>query len=398
MAIHKTSTGWSIKLMRKGHRFSDFVLGPENYAEAQAIELRALADMSSGLRPSGGTLKHGTSLTLQYAFDETWEQSWQGASKGYQAKVLQYWRSLKEYFIDQRKMVRLDAIDTKAIDDYVKVLRAKGNKPKTVNNKLNCLSSMLTLMTERRLLKAVPVLHWEKVKNNSRPRYFSPEEELEILGLASTMRFHAGWINEALTDFIILLADTGMRPWSEAHALRVSWIVTNSMGIKVIRIPAEVCKTDTERELPITPRLAQVLDKYVRRLGKGERLFEGLDYKWHCVAFWDSLVRPTMGWGATEVWYCFRHTFATRLCEYDVNLKVVQSLMGHSCITQTARYAKATDTAKSNAIQALEQGRLNALDASQTNGTQTGNQTVGKSVGKRSHTQLQMVKPLGLTH
>ena len=173
MAIYKTATGWSIKVMKDGFRFSDFVKGLEHYKDAEAIELSAKADMARGLRPSGGQLKHGTTLTLQYAFDEVWDMSWAKQSKGYQDKVIQYWNSLSGYFIDQRKMHRLEALDTKAIDDYIKVLRAKGNKPKTINNKLNCLSSMLTLMTERQLLKAVPVIHWEQVKNNSRPRYFS---------------------------------------------------------------------------------------------------------------------------------------------------------------------------------------------------------------------------------
>jgi integrase len=288
-------------------------------------------------------------------------------------------------------MVRLDSIDTKAIDDYIKVLRAKGNKPKTVNNKLNCLSSMLTLMTERQLLKALPVMHWESVKNNSRPRYFSPEEEMQILDLAGDMHFHAQWINELLQDFIILLADTGMRPWSEAKALDTRWIVSNSVGVRVIRIPQEVTKTDTEREIPITPRLAMVLDKHSLRLGTGGVVFEKLDYKWHCVEFWDNLVRPVMRWGKKEVWYCFRHTFATRLCEYHGNLKVVQSLMGHSCITQTARYAKSTDTAMSNAILALEVGRLAALEHSRA-------VPVYKSADKSSQTQPQTGGPNGLTH
>ena len=60
-----------------------------------------------------------------------------------------------------------------------------------------------------------------------------------------------------------------------------------------------------------------------------------------------------MGWGEDEVWYGIRHTFATRLCELKVNLKVVQELMGHTNINQTAQYAKATDNAKFDAIDAL---------------------------------------------
>jgi len=60
-----------------------------------------------------------------------------------------------------------------------------------------------------------------------------------------------------------------------------------------------------------------------------------------------------MGWGEDEVWYGIRHTFATRLCELKTNLVVVQELMGHKNINQTAQYAKATDDAKANAIKEL---------------------------------------------
>ena len=364
MAIYQRATGWQIKVMRKGKKFVDFISGLDNLEKAKAIELNAIADLVKGITPRAGSLKEGTSLTLEYAFEETWAQNWQDTSLGYQTKIQQYWRSIQAYFINEKGIRRLDLIDTKAIDGYIRALRASGNKPKTVNNKILCLSSMLRLMHERGELKAMPVLHWLKVKGNSRPRYFSPEEEQEILGLADDMRFHKREINELLKDFIITLSDTGMRPWSEAKLLDTNWIVRNSMGERIIRIPREVTKTDTERELPITPRLAGVLDKHIDRLGRNGLIFKSLDYKWHCVKFWNELVRPTKGWSELEVWYCFRHTFATRLCEYDVNLKVVQTLLGHSCITQTARYAKTTDVAMQNAMNSLDRGRRNALEGS----------------------------------
>jgi integrase len=184
-----------------------------------------------------------------------------------------------------------------------------------------------------------------------------------------------------------------MRPWSEAKAVQPKWLVRNNMGERILRIPREVTKTDSERELPLTPRLANVLDRRVQGLTQGAAIFEKLDYKWHCVEFWDSLVRPVMGWGKEEVWYCFRHTFATRLCEYDVNLKTVQALLGHSCITQTARYAKSTDKAKSNAILALEAGRLHALENSQTI-----NNSRDTSEDSRRTKKGQTVTPNEVTH
>lgn len=49
-----------------------------------------------------------------------------------------------------------------------------------------------------------------------------------------------------------------------------------------------------------------------------------------------------------------RHTFATRLCEAETNLKVVQSVMGHRNIETTMDiYAEATDKKKRESFQDL---------------------------------------------
>lgn len=50
-----------------------------------------------------------------------------------------------------------------------------------------------------------------------------------------------------------------------------------------------------------------------------------------------------------------RHTFATRLCESDVNIKVIQSIMGHVNISTTMDvYAEATENKKKEAFRELE--------------------------------------------
>jgi integrase len=49
-----------------------------------------------------------------------------------------------------------------------------------------------------------------------------------------------------------------------------------------------------------------------------------------------------------------RHTFCTRLCEHETNLKVIQSIMGHANIETTMDiYAEATDTKKKESIENL---------------------------------------------
>ena len=53
-----------------------------------------------------------------------------------------------------------------------------------------------------------------------------------------------------------------------------------------------------------------------------------------------------------------RHTFCTRICENETNLKVIQSIMGHANIETTMDiYAEATDQKKKEALFALEQNK-----------------------------------------
>lgn len=52
-------------------------------------------------------------------------------------------------------------------------------------------------------------------------------------------------------------------------------------------------------------------------------------------------------------WHCARHSFATNLLINTANVKVVQSLMGHSTLRYTERYMRAIDEQKQQAISSL---------------------------------------------
>ena len=52
--------------------------------------------------------------------------------------------------------------------------------------------------------------------------------------------------------------------------------------------------------------------------------------------------------------HILRHTFATRLCGQETNLKVIQSIMGHRNIETTMDiYAEATDKKKKESFENL---------------------------------------------
>ncbi|MCM1135717.1 MAG: tyrosine-type recombinase/integrase, partial [Clostridium sp.] len=52
--------------------------------------------------------------------------------------------------------------------------------------------------------------------------------------------------------------------------------------------------------------------------------------------------------------HVFRHTFCTRFCENETNIKVIQEIMGHANISITMDiYAKATEEKKKQALDEL---------------------------------------------
>ena len=59
--------------------------------------------------------------------------------------------------------------------------------------------------------------------------------------------------------------------------------------------------------------------------------------------------------------HVFRHTFCTRFCENETNIKVIQEIMGHANISITMDiYAKATEEKKKQALDDLS-GNLKIL-------------------------------------
>lgn len=54
-----------------------------------------------------------------------------------------------------------------------------------------------------------------------------------------------------------------------------------------------------------------------------------------------------------------RHTFCTRLCEHETNLKVIQSIMGHTSIKTTMDiYAETTEKKKQETFETLQNNNV----------------------------------------
>ena len=359
-----TASGYQIKCTVKGVPFNTFILGHDQLHKARSVLAQAKSDLHQGLSPEKQQANSGTSTrSLQYAYDETWKHQWGAVSDDYATKVKQYWKCITSFLVDELKLTRIDKITAKHVDEYVHHLRDfKGNSGSTINNKLGVLSAMFKLMARHGVISTIPGIKWQET-NGARLRYYTHDEERQLLELCDLIDFHDTDINTLLKDFTKVLFATGMRPWMEAHNIQRSWIRQDSSGNTILTVPKKFSKTNKERSIPITGAALEVIWRRSSGLEKDERLFKRLDYKWHCNRFWQEVVRPNMGWGEDEVWYGIRHTFATRLCELNVNLKTVQELMGHTNINQTAQYAKATDNSKADAI-----GKLSGMTGQRDEG------------------------------
>lgn len=351
--IYRTATGYQIKVTVKGVPFNDFVEGYANINRARAVKANAIALLEQGIVPEKEDRQGQSNKSLDHAFDETWKHKWSNSSQGYQKQVLTYWKNIREFLTKHRNRTRIDQVTTKDVDEYVFYLReTKGNSESTINNKLCVVSAMCDRMVKHGVIESSPVISWQD-DSRERIRYYTHREEEELYKLAELIHFHDTDINVLLQDFIKVLFGTGMRPWEEARNMQVRWVTEDTRGNTVIRIPASYSKTNKERTIPIHGLALEAIQRQSEGRERNEIIFSRLDYKWHCQRFWIETVRPNMGWGKDEVWYCIRHTYATRLCEAGVNLKVVQDLMGHTNINQTAQYAKATDEAKADAVRQL---------------------------------------------
>lgn len=181
----------------------------------------------------------------------------------------------------------------------------------------------------------VETLGWEQVKLPLPPRR-KPSKLPEILSRAELERLFA---SAALPHHRVLLMTTyaaGLR-LSEVCRLKVRDIESQRMMIRV-----EQGKGSKDRYTILSPRLLEELRQYWKMYRPTLYLFANKDGQ-----------RPIHDGHAQKIYYLakqragiirghgihtLRHCFATHLLEAGVDLRTIQTLMGHSSITTTMRY------------------------------------------------------------
>lgn len=358
MSARKLRSSWWADFRHQGERYR--FRSPENSkAGAQAYEaaLRQRLARGEGLKKE----VHGKDSDKRFErFASLWFDRYVRVNnKPSEQRIKE--SILRMYLLPFFSGRSLEEIKNQDIEAYKGYALKKGVSGKTVNNQLMVLGKLLRSAQEWGFLDAVPRII--RLKVISQRLDYLTEDECRLV-LACPIEPH--W------KLMILLAlRTGMRlgellglDWSDINFDLNLITVRRSIVEGVVGTP----KNHRERHIPISPLLRQELWRVREKIGWVFRRLKGEPFvHWHATT---ALKRVCRQIGLRRIgWHTFRHTFASHLAMKGIPLPVIQSLLGHSSITMTMRYAHLSPTALHSAIARLEEGE----SAEQKFGQQVGN-------------------------
>ncbi|MGM0661551.1 MAG: tyrosine-type recombinase/integrase [Pseudomonadota bacterium] len=232
----------------------------------------------------------------------------------------------------------------------IEKLLAQRRKENVKGNTLRCEFKFLRRALNRVMLthKVNTDLAWPTIKGFTKTRYLSEAEERAVLD-----HLKAG---ETITDakahdLAVFLLDTGMRL---REAVELDWmdIDMTNRRINVFRP-----KTQTISTLPISNRVHDMLGR------KTNQPAPFVKYEWAIKRLGEAINREcntsqkVIEQRGKATIHTLRDTFASRLLQRGLSLQKVSKLLGHSTITQTAKYAHlSTSSVMEEAEQLLNGG------------------------------------------
>lgn len=256
-----------------------------------------------------------------------------------------YFHAFKLHLLPRFSKLPMAAITSSEIKDLSGALLRSGLKPKTVNGILSALHRCLDIAVSWERLSQVPRFLW--LRSDPAPfDYLSSAESRRLLEMAQE-RPYALMIRMALR--------TGMRI-GELLALRWEDVDLDQRIISVrrslVRGVESSPKTHRHRFIPIAEDLLAALSSV-----RAERGFvftlDGVGAK-PLREPRKGLVRALQAAGLRRIgWHTLRHTFASQLASEGVSIYIVQSLLGHTTVQMTTRYAHLAPSATRGAVDVL---------------------------------------------
>lgn len=217
-----------------------------------------------------------------------------------------------------------------------------GLAPASIIRALNATSSLFSYLVRSGAVESNPVAGVVKPRPKlSLPRVPSTEECRRLVQAAPSARERA---------LVMLLLTAGLRR-AEVLGLRSADLAAD---LSQVRISG---KGGRERVIPLPAQTQQVLGEYLRQRPPGEWLFPNRAGRRTGNTTFYRLFRRLLrraGLGAENLTpHSLRHAYATTLLHSRVDIKTVQTLLGHADLSSTSRYLHTDAETKRAAAEAL---------------------------------------------
>ena len=303
-----------------------------------ALQLKA-----EGKKP--GSEPHG--ITLKDAFRHALRSRDQWRSAKSLHSIHQVYGMVEEHF---GETCSLSSLDEDVLLEYGEQLYDEGLTPSTINKRLSIISVLFDECIKRNKYEGKkPSIERYKVKNGRR-RVITPEEKATAISLCNKSSPYEA----AMADFIVILADTGLR-LSEALKIQPRNVNLEAKSLLVVDT-----KTGEDRRVPLTDAAVEVLGRRTTA-----PVFQPLNPS--VISHTWRRIRLKMGMEKDRefVLHAFRHTYGSTLANAGVDSFRIQKVMGHKTIQTTEKYVHVADSALdglADVIQVRDQQRDQQCD------------------------------------
>lgn len=255
---------------------------------------------------------------------------------------------LKNHLLPRFGHLKLDQLTVEDVQKLKGALREM--TPKTVNNILSVLNSILRVAVEWQVIVEKPCAIKLLRTARTDAAFFDFAEYARLVDAAQKIdgRAHVA---------VLLGGDAGLRcgemlalEWSDVNLSLGQMAIERANWEGQITLP----KGGRPRRLPLTSRLAQALE--ARRRGKFKLVICDAEGKSLTRKVLQHLVRRSARLASLqhEGIHVLRHTFCSHLAMRGAPARAIQELAGHKDLSTTQRYIHLSPTALDSAIRLLE--------------------------------------------
>jgi len=246
----------------------------------------------------------------------------------YSNSTIKTYTNLFEEFMNYYFRLEINSISEKQIIEFLRYL---------VNERL------VSASYQNQAINAIK-FYFEKVLGGQRKFYFIDrprrEQKLpEVLSTDEIKQLFAAVKNRKHRTILMLGYSAGLR-LGEIVRLRISDIDRDRMQIRVVQ-----SKGKKDRYTKLSDKFLPVLDAYIGEYCPKEYLFEGARGDEYSVRSIQNMIRDVVARAGIKkhvTMHTLRHTFATHSLENGVDLRYIQSMLGHDSSKTTEIYTHVT--------------------------------------------------------